>query len=107
MYGAGWIEQTWKWIQEDKNYHYNMLINIAPLSRTPMDKDGGKSLNKYAKTLRNLVDQLTPWKKPAGGLGLREKLRGKVKPGEIVILLDEGESSINNPLFEGVKQVRK
>lgn len=84
-----------------------MLVNIAPLSRTPMDKDSGRALDRYSKQLRRLIDRLTPWKKSASGLGLREKLRGKVKPGEIVILLDEGESSINNPLFEGVRQVRK
>ena len=81
-----------------------MLVNIAPVHRSPMDKDGGRALNDYTKKLEKLIDGLVPWKKRRGWA--RGLAKGSVKPGEVVVVLDQGDVP-NDPLFEGARTTRE
>lgn len=69
-----------------------------------MDAKGGRSLEKYAKKLHGLVEKMTPWRKKAGSL--RKSMQGKVKPGEVVVLLDDGDTSAL-PLYKGAKTLKE
>lgn len=84
-------------MREDKAEFYRMLANIVPLARTPMDKKGGQNLNKYNKSLNKVIDSFAPWLSSRDHL---QSLRGKVKPGEVLVILD-GDDDPNNPLFAG------
>jgi hypothetical protein len=80
-----------------------MLLSIVPLARTPMDKKSAQALNKYQKSLDRSLRKMTPWKKDASRLS---KLRGKVKSGEVAVVLSGGESS-NHPLFDDLRVIRE
>lgn len=84
------MESVYKLIMEDQRQDYNWAMLVAPLARTPMTKEGGRTLKSYADKLRRMVEALTPWRQS----GLREQLKRQgVKPGETVVLLDSGEAS--------------
>ena len=87
LYGVGWLEGTVQLIQEDRANHYQMLMMLAPLARTPMSKEGGRGLDKYARSVRRAINQLTPWRKHSRFA----KAHPKAQQGEAVIVLDAGE----------------
>lgn len=92
-------------MQEDKADYYKVLMSIAPLARTPMDKKMGKGLEKYARDLERQIDSLTPWRNKFSSLRSRLLKQG-VKPGEIAVILSPGDSA-DNPLFEGAKIIKE
>lgn len=69
-----------------------------------MDKESGRSLADYAKSVQKVIERITPWTKAASRRG--EHLRGKVKPGETVVLLGGGDR-VDNPLYKGAKVARE
>lgn len=75
-----------------------------PLARTAFDKDGGRALQQYGKKIDRMLDRMTPWRKRRGWA--RGLTKGKVEPGEIVVMLDEGDSP-NDPLFKDAKTTRE
>ena len=81
-----------------------MMLNLAPVHRSAMDKEGGRAINKYTKKVEKMLDGITPWRKRRGWA--RGLAKGQVKPGEVVVVLDEGDSP-NDPLFEGAKTTRE
>ncbi|MCK5606804.1 hypothetical protein KAR91_33185 [Candidatus Pacearchaeota archaeon] len=81
-----------------------MLLNLSPVHRTPMDKDGGRALNTYAKKIERMLDGFTPWRKRRGWA--RGLAKGKVKPGEIMVVLEDGDMP-NDPLFLDANTTRE
>jgi hypothetical protein len=69
-----------------------------------MEKKGANWLQNYAKNVSKMIDQLTPWRKKSSRRG--EHLRGKVTPGEVVVLLD-GSERATDPLYTGAKIARE
>lgn len=94
---------TWKYIQEDKVERYRYLLQVIPLARTPMDGKGGRAMQHYAKQIERNLDKMVPWRKVSSRLA---DLRGKVKPGEVVVLL-EGDEAADHPLYRGAKVKRE
>ena len=78
-----------------------MYLSIVPAARTAMDKKTGKSLGDYVKKLNKQLASALPWIKSQAGSNLAG-LRGKVKSGEVVVMLDAGETK-NHPLYEDAK----
>jgi hypothetical protein len=106
LFGLDWLYETWKYIQEDKVEQYKILMAVAPMARTPMDKKGAGALRKYIDKLNANLRNALPWLKKEPVSGRLAYLREKVKPGEVVVILDDGESK-NDPLFEGAKIIRE
>ena len=103
LFGIAWLEETWRYIVEDKQVEYNFWMSIMPLARTPGDNKGVGALKRYADKLRKSMEKMTPWRRS----GLRERLKAMgVKPGQTVVLLDSDESE-NDPLFKNATHVIK
>jgi len=79
-----------------------MLVSIMPMARTPMDKKAGSAMRSYTKKLERAIRDMTPWRRPMIGLGLR----GRIAEGEMVVVLDSDESS-DDPLYRGAKIIRE
>ncbi len=103
MYGPEWLNETLRYIQEDKKESFTILTSIVPLAKTPQDEKSARAMADYAKSVQKMLDNLTPWQKKDGlpTLGLR----GKVKSGEIVVIPD-GTVSANDPLFKDAKVMK-
>ena len=69
-------------------------MSMFPLARTPLDKDSAHAMQNYSQSIRRQIDGLTPWQEN----DLRSRLRGKVKPGTIVVIPDETDAP-NDPLY--------
>lgn len=82
-----------------------MLLRFMPLARTPMDKKSGNGMQSYHRSMEKMLDSLTPWTRAQHNrlAGLRETL----KPGEAVIVLGEGESAKDFPVFDDMKVIRE
>jgi hypothetical protein len=74
-----------------------MLASIMPLAKTPMDQSGASSLRNHGRQLERSISAIAPWVKRTKRGGSRGP-----KSGEIVVVLDAGESS-NDPLYKGAK----
>jgi hypothetical protein len=62
-------------IMEDEDRHWQLLLSIAPMARTPMEKKAGKALAKAAKTLRKEISRfLVPWVEQERIARIRERL---------------------------------
>ena len=96
FYGMDWLDETYKYIIEDKRDHYLTLKALAPISRTPMDKDGAKSLQDYDKQLEKMFRSWTPWDVKKWD---KSYLRSKVKSGTIVVIPD-GSDNLDDPLYK-------
>jgi len=64
-YGMGWLEQSLQFIVEDRARDMEWALFVAPVARTPMDKQTAHSANRYFKQLRAYVDSLIPGRKQA------------------------------------------
>lgn len=104
VWGFEWLTTNWKYVQEDKIEHYRVTMALMPLARSPMDKKGASGLADYQKKLERMLNAAVPWQKRASGR--RESLRGKVKPGEVVVILERGESA-NDPLYSDARTIRE
>jgi hypothetical protein len=76
-----------------------------PLARSPMSKSGGREMTKYQKSVNAQLDSLTPWINSRKYNRERLKRMG-VKEGEVVVLLDPGDSK-DDPLFKDSKVLRR
>lgn len=92
-------------MREDKAQHYKLIAKMFPIARTPMDKKSASSLQSYGKSVDKMIDSMTPWTRKQHNhlAGLRENLRS----GEAMVILGEGESVANLPIFEGMKVVKE
>lgn len=104
MFGVSWLDETWKLIQEDWVIDKQTLMALFPLARTPMDKKSGESLKQYQKSLQKQFDSLLPWK--GRNRGLRSSMRGKITPGEAVVVLGAGDTR-NHPLYRDAKTIKE
>jgi hypothetical protein len=68
-----------------------------------MDEKSGRSMKDYARKLDKSFDQMVPWQRDSRRLA---HMRGKVKSGEVVVLLEDGDTS-KNPLFKDAKTKRE
>ena len=89
----------YRYIQEDKREHYTFLLSMVPIARTPLDKDGGRAMEKYSKSVEKMVESLTPWDVTEK----RSSWRGRVKSGEVVVIADDPDDNLNDPLYKGAK----
>lgn len=91
---------------EDKQALYSMMASVAQLARTPQTKQGATSMKKFAKSIQDHIENMTPWKKNRKSSGLRERLlKAGVKPGETVVFLDSGDMP-NDPLYKDANVIR-
>ena len=80
-----------------------MLMVLMPLARTPWGKKDAASLKQYSDKVKKSLDASIPWKKTSRS---KESLRGKVKPGEVVVLLESGEQ-LDPEFTKGAKVTRE
>ncbi len=66
---------------------------LTPLARTAMSEEGGRAMDRYAKSVEKMLNSLTPWEQPLSDL------RRTVKSGTVVVIPDESDSP-NDPLFK-------
>lgn len=100
-YGTGWFDDAIKNIMEDRQFHYKVLSRLMPLAKTPMSEKGSSAMRRYEKDVEKMLDGLTPWRK---SLSMRRRNLESmgVKPGEVVVILDSGDSA-SNPLYKDAK----
>lgn len=60
-------------------------------------------MNSYSKSLDRALDSMIPWQKASSNRG---RYRGKVKSGEVVVVLGSGESA-KDPLYKNAKTTRE
>ncbi len=66
---------------------------LTPLNRTTMSEEGGRAQERYARSVEQMLNSLTPWEQPLSDI------RRKVKSGTIVVIPDASDSP-NDPLFK-------
>lgn len=103
-YGFGWMEDAIKHIQEDKYQHYQIMSMMFPMARTPMDAKGSRAMQKYSKQVDEVLLSLAPWLKPKKARG-SIRHHGKIKSGEVVVVLDSGETA-DDPLYKNAKIIK-
>lgn len=101
LWGAEWLLETYKFVMEGEQREYKTLAMLAPLHRSPMSKKEADSLKRYSESVHKALDSLTPWKSTMQSRIEAAKARG-LKPGEVVVQIDSGDSALN-PLFKGAK----
>lgn len=79
-----------------------MLAAVIPLARTPMSKQAAGALKKYQKQVDKSLDAMVPWSRASSRLS---GLRGKVKSGEVVVMLD-GSDIKDDDLYKDA-QIKK
>ncbi len=79
------------------------LMAFLPLARTPQTKEGQRAMTDYSKRVQKMIDSVAPWVKK-DELN-RRRLRGKVKPGTIVVIPD-GTDSPDNPMYSSATIVK-
>lgn len=79
------------------------MLHIAPVARTAMEKKGATALSDYQKKLEKALDDAVPWRHATRR---RASLRGKVKPGEVAVILEKGESA-SLPIFKEAENVTR
>jgi hypothetical protein len=105
QYGTGWLEETYKYIQEDKKEHYKIMAMLMPLSRSPQSKSSAREMAKYQKDVDRQLDKLTPW--ASSSKFNREALkRIGVKEGEVVVLMSPRDSA-EDPLYKDTRIIRR
>jgi len=105
MYGVGWLEDTWRMIREDEINQFKMLKLLIPLARSTMDKNAAQGLDRYSRSIDRLFDSALPWR-PAQSRRERLFRSGKLKSGEVAVILDAGDDP-NNPLFKDVQVIKE
>lgn len=103
MYGLEWLDETFKLIQQDKRDYFLMVSQLLPIARTPMDKESGRSSNKYMKDIRKALYGLTPW--DAAGGAIRAAYQDKVKSGSVMVVLDEPTQN-TIPIFKDAQVIK-
>ena len=98
------MEDAIKHIQEDKYQYYQIMSLMFPMSRTPQDKKGARSMQKYMQQINDVLLELVPWMKKKHGRPMRS-YHGKVKPGEVVVILDSGETA-DLDLYKNAKIIK-
>jgi len=84
--GFEWLEESVKYIMEDKRNHYISLLQMFPVARSPMDSKSGKAIQKYYKEVAESFDSITPWLKQTKRKLINKAIRGKnIEPGKLVV----------------------
>lgn len=105
--GVAWLIQTWRYIQEDRIERYQVMAMIAPISRSIQDAKGARWMKDYTNSVDKTLREALPWKGQQRSSKLANlRASGKIKPGEVVVMLEAGESG-NNPLFADARTVRE
>jgi len=91
-YGGVWAVNAYQYILEDEDRHWQLLMSVVPLARTPQSKRGGADLQKYSKKLRSdISDYLTPWVRKQK----EERIRKRLKEEPRSRVLDENGKEID------------
>ena len=101
LWGMEWLFDTYKMVIEDMQSKYNFEFIMAPLARTPMSKEGVQATKRYSDNVKKVIENLTPWRKS----DLRNKFKKKGKRGQVVVMLDAGETA-DHPLYKDATIVR-
>src|SRR5512139_3524042 len=94
-YGGEWLNEVYQFIIEDQKRDLQNTMALLPLARTAMDKDGGKALADYGKSLAQELEKMTPWVSNRRR-GLSD-LRKQYKSGTTVVIPDASDGA-DNPL---------
>lgn len=79
-----------------------------PLAQTPMSEQDGRKMQRYARQVQRDIEAIAPWlveKRPS-----RRMRRSDVQPGEVAVILDDGEtmdSKVFQELFGDTPVVKK
>lgn len=98
--GTAWLEQTVRYIVEDKRSNYLAFLQMFPIARTPMDNKSGKAMQKYYKDVAKNFDAMTPWISHVKRNLARTRNGKKLEPGKVVVTLDASDDP-NLALFKG------
>lgn len=72
---------------------------VAPLSKTPMDQKGSRSLNSYSKKLERVLSDMTPWTKDSKFSALRRKYGKSMGDSQILVTFNPTDDP-DDPLFK-------
>jgi hypothetical protein len=78
-------------------------MQMFPLARTPMDDGSAEALTRHSRNLEKAIDDMTPWVENRSRI---RRMRGRITPGEVVVILDGGESP-TDPLYVDAKITRE
>jgi len=88
-YSEEWAYDSYQFIMEDKVTHWQTLMAVMPLARTPSDKKFSKSLIKYTKDLRKSIElTFAPWMEQKRIEAIKKRL---AKPPEGVMVDETGK----------------
>lgn len=82
-----------------------MLFAIAPLAQTPWDKKHASAQKNHSNRVQKAIENIAPWQHSNARSKLAH-LRDKVKPGEVVVLLDTGDQA-GLALYQDAKILRE
>jgi len=83
-----------------------MLFALMPLAQTPWDKKHSSAQQKHSNRLQKSIESLAPWQYGIRSRSKLAHLRDKVKPGEVVVMLDAGDS-VDLALYKDAKTMRE
>lgn len=83
-----------------------MLFSIVPLAQTPWDKRHASSQRNHSGRVQKAIESIAPWQYSGRARSKLAHLRDKVKPGEVVVVLDAGDQA-NLSLYEDAKIMRE
>lgn len=105
LFGVEWLEDAYKHIQEDRREHYEWMMSLMPLGRTPMSEEGARALKNYARDIQRSLKSLTPWDVEDS---YRKALKEKVGSGNVKVFLDAGEHGlVDHPSFKDAEVVKE
>lgn len=77
-----------------------------PLAQTPWDKKTAQAQKRHSDSLQKSIESIAPWQFKGRARSKLAHLRGKVKPGEVVVMLDEGDQA-DLGIYEDAKLIRE
>lgn len=90
--GEEWAYDSYRFIMEDQNVHWQTMMSVMPLARTPQDKKSGKSIVRYSKELRKALEKtFAPWIEQRRIAAIKKRLSEPPKS----ITLDESGNEID------------
>lgn len=98
--GMRWLEESVKYVIEDKRNQYLALLQMMPIARSTMDSKSGRAMQKYYKDVAKNFENMTPWDTKNKRRVARTKNGKKLEPGKLVVQLDSGDDP-NLALFKG------
>lgn len=78
------------------------MAQIAPVSRTPMDKKSGRAMEKYYKEVVKGIENRAPWLTRRKRALINAKEKGKLVPGQLKVKFEANDDP-NSSLYENAE----